>query len=295
MDGCDWIAVDWGTSNLRAFAMQGQAVLAEAASAEGMGCLAPEGFEAALLRLIGDWLDDDRVLPVLACGMVGARQGWVEAPYRAVPCAPVAKGEAMVVATRDTRIRVSIVPGLSQAAPPDVMRGEETQIAGFLAAEPGFEGLLILPGTHSKHVRVASGRVLGFSTFMTGELFALLSRQSVLRLSLGGSGEGRTESCAAAFAAGVAEGAEGGALAALFGIRAEALLGGAGPQDLGARLSGLLIGAELAGIAPGAAVVVIGAGGLSENYVEALGLMGHRARAEDGGALVRQGLALLRG
>ena len=170
----DWIAVDWGTSRLRAWAMAaGCAVLADAASERGMGGLASADFEPALLALVGGWLGQAAV-PVVACGMVGARQGWVEAPYRTVPCAPL--GEATVTApARDPRLRVRVVPGLAQARPPDVMRGEETQIAGWLAARPGFDGVLCLPGSHSKWVRVSAGEVVSFQTFMTGELFAALA------------------------------------------------------------------------------------------------------------------------
>lgn len=281
----DWIAVDWGTSNLRAFAMQGDAVLHEASAPDGMASLSPAQFEPTLLRLIGPWLGD-RVMPVLACGMVGARQGWAEAPYRAVPCPPVVPGETLRVVTKDPRIAVEIVPGLSQSAPPDVMRGEETQIAGFLSENPGFAGVLILPGTHSKHVRVADGRVTGFRTWMTGELFALLSQHSVLRHSMQGTGEDP-----AAFALGLAT---GNPLAGLFALRAESLLDDLPPAAAQARLSGMLIGAEIAALAPGTACAVIGTGALAGRYLQALAARGLHATAHDGADLVCRGLAAAR-
>jgi 2-dehydro-3-deoxygalactonokinase len=112
----DWIAVDWGTSNLRAWAMAADGVLAEAVSDDGMGKLARDQFEGALLRLIAPWLGSGRT-KVIACGMVGARQGWQEATYRGVPCAPVAAGELTAVTTADARIDVAIVAGLSQSTP----------------------------------------------------------------------------------------------------------------------------------------------------------------------------------
>src|SRR5690606_35010128 len=115
---------------------------AETESEAGMASLTPEGFEAALVAAVDDWIAGATVpVPVIACGMVGARQGWVEAAYRAVPCAPV--GPPLTAApTADPRIAVHIVPGLSQTRPgADVMRGEETQIAGLLLAEPGFDGV----------------------------------------------------------------------------------------------------------------------------------------------------------
>ncbi|WP_018633919.1 2-dehydro-3-deoxygalactonokinase [Neomegalonema perideroedes] len=285
----EWIAVDWGSSNLRAFAMRGGEPLAESASGEGASGLAREDFEPALLRVIGPWLTEGRVTPVLACGMVGARHGWIEAPYRAVPCAPVAPGETILAPTQDPRLSLRITPGLSQASPADVMRGEETQIAGFLAGEPAFAGALILPGTHSKQARIADGKVLSFSTWMTGELFALLSQGSVLRHSLQ-SGEGED---LAAFVEGVGIGAEGRALRGLFALRAEGLLEGLPAQAARSRLSGMLIGAELAGFDPGGDCVVIGAGGLARAYLAALRSLGLAARACDGAELARRGLALI--
>ena len=138
----DWIAVDWGTSNLRAWAMGASGVLDHGESHEGMGTLSRDGFEPALLRVVSPWLQDGRVMPVIACGMVGARQGWIEAVYRAVPCSPVSAAQMTVAPTSDSRIRVHIAPGLSQDRPADVMRGEETQIAGALALNPGFDCVL---------------------------------------------------------------------------------------------------------------------------------------------------------
>ncbi len=132
----DWIAVDWGTSNLRAWAMQGGRTLAEAVSDEGMGKLTREGFEPALLRLVGPWLGAGP-MTVIACGMVGSRQGWHEAPYRTVPCPPVDPAGLVAAPVQDARLRVWLAPGLRQMQPADVMRGEETQIAGALALSPG--------------------------------------------------------------------------------------------------------------------------------------------------------------
>ena len=113
------------------------------------------GFEPALLELVGDWLPRDRQTPVIACGMVGARQGWVEVPYRQAPCKPVFFDTFGRPETSDPRLTVMILAGIKQIEPaPDVMRGEETQIAGFLLDDPRFEGVLCLPGTHTKWVRI---------------------------------------------------------------------------------------------------------------------------------------------
>ncbi|MGB0497122.1 MAG: 2-dehydro-3-deoxygalactonokinase, partial [Rubricella sp.] len=148
-----WIAVDWGTSSLRAWAMDGDRVLDERRTDEGAGGLDPTGFERVLIGLIERWLGPQPV-SVIACGMVGSRQGWAEAPYRKVPCEPL--DGLMAVAGTDQRIRLSIVPGLSQEKPADVIRGEETQIAGFLSHHPDFDGVLCLPGTHTKWVRISA-------------------------------------------------------------------------------------------------------------------------------------------
>ena len=271
----DWIAVDWGTTHCRAWAIgpSGQ-VLAEASSEDGMGRLAPDQFEAALLRLIGPWLDTTCV-DVVACGMVGSRQGWIEAPYAQVPCAPVGT-DPVIAPTKDTRIRVQIVPGLKQMDPADVMRGEETQIAGALAMTPNFDGVMVLPGTHSKWAQISADEVVSFRSFMTGEMFSLLSNTSVLRHSMGDGWDqddfseaveetlSRPEALAAKF----------------FGIRAGTLLKDLPGAKARARLSGLLIGVELAATKPywlGMPVAILGADGLADAYSTALAAQGINA------------------
>lgn len=292
----DWIAADWGTSNLRVWAMAADGrVLAEAGSDQGMGKLPPEGFEPALLRLVEPWLGPG-VTPVIACGMVGARQGWVEARYRSVPCTPLDGDMLTAAPVQDARLRVLIAPGLSQAQPADVMRGEETQIAGALALNPGFDGVLCLPGTHSKWAHVSAGEVVGFQTFMTGEMFDLLARQSVLRHGLQGADAAPDD---AAFDAAVSDAlSRPERLAArLFSLRAEGLLDGLAPATARARLSGLLIGAELAASRPywlGQPVALVGSPRLSAAYARALAAQGVMARILDGTASTLAGLASLR-
>ncbi|MFN3972045.1 MAG: 2-dehydro-3-deoxygalactonokinase [Gemmobacter sp.] len=290
----DWIAVDWGTSRLRVFAMDGMVVLAERSSDLGMGCLAREGFEPALMALAAPWMGAGAI-EVRACGMVGSRQGWFEAPYRAVPCAPVEAGAAVAVPVADARLRVTIVPGLKQAAPADVMRGEETQIAGVLALHPGFDGVIALPGTHCKWAHVSAGEVVSFLTVMTGELYALLSGQSVLRHGM--VGEGWDE---AAFDAAVSEAMSHPArlTARLFGLRAEALLTGLDPGVARARLSGMLIGMDLAASRAwwlGREVAVLGDGALAGLYARALAAQGVAPMRIAGRAATLAGLAQSRG
>ena len=290
----EWIAVDWGTTNLRVFRMGPEGVMAQAASDDGMGRLDRDGFEPALLRLIGPWLTDHAVTEVVACGMVGSRQGWHEAPYRAVPCAPLDAESLVVAPTRDPRIRVRLVPGLKQVTPADVMRGEETQIAGALALMPGFDGVICLPGTHSKWAHLSAGEVVSFQTFMTGELFALLSQGSVLRHGV--QGDGWDDS---AFDAGVSDALSRPERigAKLFGIRAEGLIAGLSAAAARARLSGLLIGMELAAARPywlGQAVALVGSEGISASYARALKGLGVEARLLKGGEAVLAGLAATR-
>jgi len=251
--------------------MQGDSAVGHRHSDDGMSRLAWDRFEPALLELIDDWLED-APLDILACGMVGARQGWVEAPYSAVPCAATPLQPVRVPDT-DLRIRAFVVPGLKQTSPPDVMRGEETQIAGFLANRQNWDGVICLPGTHTKWVQVSASEVVSFRTFMTGEMFDLLRSQSVLRHSVG---EGWDET---AFTEAVADTlSKPEQLAArLFGLRAADLLQG---QDAGAarsQLSGYLIGAELAATRPywlGQQLAIIGADAVSRVYATALNQQG---------------------
>lgn len=279
-----WVAVDWGTSNLRVWLMgAGDTVLDERSSGQGMGRLQPHQFEAALCEALGDF--GDRHLPVIICGMAGARQGWQEAPYEAVPWMP--KGvQGVAVATSSPRLSVTILPGLSQHTPPDVMRGEETQIAGFLAQEPDFSGVLCLPGTHTKWVKVEGGRIVHFRTVMTGEIFALLSGQSVLRHSVGAG----TDWDDAEFDHCVGQSAD---ISDLFAIRAAGLVQNLSSSTLRSRLSATLLSMEVASVVDiwqGVEVVIIGAGGVGGLYQRALALRAAKVRQLDGGQLVLDGL-----
>jgi 2-dehydro-3-deoxygalactonokinase len=227
--------------------------------------------------------------------MVGARQGWHEAKYRAVPCTPVAAGELAPVTTADPRLDVAIVAGLSQSKPADVMRGEETQIAGALALLPEFDGVFCLPGTHSKWVHVSAGEVVSFQTFMTGEMFALLSTQSVLRHGMASGGWDD-----ATFDEGLSEALSRPEkiAARLFTLRAEGLLAGLSADAARARLSGLLIGIELAAAKPywlGQEVVLVGTEALTASYARALATQGLSARKLDATACTLSGLASARG
>jgi 2-dehydro-3-deoxygalactonokinase len=289
----DWIAVDWGTSHLRAWAMGGGgAVRADAASDDGMARLASEEFEPALLRLIEPWLGQGD-MPVLACGMLGARGGWVEVPYVSVPAKP-RELTPVAVGCLDPRLRLWVMPGLSQSRPPDVMRGEETQIAGFLAANPGFDGILCLPGTHTKWVHLSAQEVVSFQTAMTGEMFRLLSENSLLRdaVTAPDMDEG-------AFAEAVSDTLSRPERLGqrLFGLRAEKLLQDLQPATARARLSGALIGAELAATRAywlGQEVAIAGAPALVDLYTRALETQGVSPTRHYAAPLTLAGLSAVR-
>ena len=285
----DWIAVDWGTSNMRAWAMSASgSVLAEASSDQGMGKLDRDGFEPALLAVVSDWLDGPTT--VVACGMVGSRQGWVEAPYAKVPCATLPEG-LVEAPTKHPDLKVLVIPGIMQSDPADVMRGEETQISGFLARNKNWDGVICLPGTHTKWVHVSADEVVSFQTFMTGELFNTIATQTVLRHSI--AAEGWDDD---AFKDGLETAmARPERLAArLFSLRAQGLLHGLQGDTARAHLSGLLIGAELAGAKPywlGQQIAVIGDSGLSKLYVSALATQHVPATQVNAAAITLAGLA----
>ena len=174
-----WIAVDWGTSTFRAYLVQNNEVSDTIETKDGMKFVKSHLFEQTLLTLIDRWLDNDKITEILASGMVGSKQGWEEAPYQKTPC-NLKSLNYITPSLKDNRISLKIFSGVSQINQPDVMRGEETQIAGFLNENPNFNGSICLPGTHSKWVEIKNNNIVKFKTFMTGELFEIISKNSVL-------------------------------------------------------------------------------------------------------------------
>lgn len=284
-------AVDWGTSSFRLWLLaRDGAVLAARRSDEGMMAAMSAGFAEVLENHLAELGAAD--LPVIICGMAGARQGWKEAPYLDAPADLAALSGQAVTAEHKSR-DVRILPGVAQrdAARPDVMRGEETQLLG-LVADGIRSGLVCLPGTHSKWVSLRDGRVEGFSTFMTGEVFAAISGHTILRLAVEGGSD--VSPADPAFLAAVGEAASSPSMIAnqLFGIRAAPLLGFAAGGAAG--LSGALIGLELAGMRErygrDGEVVLVSAGHLGELYRAALGELEIAAKTVDADAAVRSGL-----
>ncbi|OIQ33222.1 MAG: 2-keto-3-deoxy-galactonokinase [Alphaproteobacteria bacterium MedPE-SWcel] len=270
-----WVAVDWGTSHLRVWPMASDDTpLCRIDSDMGMGGLDPSAYESTLTALLEPYFTPGTALDVICCGMAGSRQGWSEAPYATAPCRPPSLDLATRVETSDARLNVYILPGVKQHDPADVMRGEETQIAGALAADPGMDGVICLPGTHTKWVSVHSGEITSFATFLTGELFQLISQQSVLRHTLASGGWDTS-----AFEAGCRAAIEAPqALAnALFRLRAEALLANLDPVEARSRASGYLIGLEIEDMRPrwqGKTVVLVGENEIAQAYAAALATQG---------------------
>ena len=238
-----WIAADWGTSNLRLWALDenGQ-ILHEKQTHEGIANLETDKLETILLQHIKDWIaPQQKTIHVMACGMIGSRQGLFETPYQTLPCSHILK--SYKAPSNQKEMQIHIVTGIAQHAPPDVMRGEETLIAGFLAQNPDFNGVMCLTGTHTKWVMLQNGGIERFHTFLTGELFALLSQKSLLRHSLGSwHDDAYQESLKNTL-----ENPERFSQY-LFTLRAANLLHDE-PHGI-ARLSGILIGLELASMRP---------------------------------------------
>ena len=268
-----WLAADWGTSYLRVWVIDKGGTVIERCKANcGMAHISSDQYEKEFLKLVEPLLSENELTKVICCGMAGSQQGWCETLYLQVPCKPHSVDHARQVKTMDARIQVYILPGIKQISPPDVMRGEETQIKGFLSLNKDFDGIICLPGTHTKWVHVSAGELVSFQTFMTGEIFSLLSKQSVLKHNMNYdswdndiflSSVGDSISQPAVFSS------------ALFSMRAQSLVSkGANKfaQNF-SRLSGLLIGMELVASRPywlGQNVAVIGDTKIANAYFEAL-------------------------
>jgi 2-dehydro-3-deoxygalactonokinase len=272
------VALDWGTSSLRAalLAADGR-VLQERSLPRGILTVAPGGFRAVFDDACGDWMRRPGSFALIS-GMAGSRQGWLEAPY--CPC-PAGFGDLVAALAWVEPGRVAIVPGLAceHEDVPDVMRGEETQVFGALQLLGLDHGWFVLPGTHSKWVRVTGGRIESFSTFMTGEFYALLRSHSILARSLPQDGG---ELDPDAFERGVGHAMRtGNLLRSAFSARSLSLFDRMPAAALPSYLSGLVIGEELRSqqlAAGGEAVVVIASEVLARRYELALRSLGCATR-----------------
>jgi len=287
-DAAACIAVDWGTTNRRIYRLAADgALLDRHRDGHGIARMTQGDYPAAIVAIRAE----DAGVPVILAGMAGSSRGWHEVPYVAAPAtiADLAAG-----AWRGTGENVTILPGVAAApdAAPDVMRGEEVQILGAIAAglAPA-DALFCQPGTHSKWIRTADAAIASFRTAMAGETFGLLRRHSVLSEML------QAEPVAgAAFDDGVARGVEDrDLLGALFSVRAGVLLGRLARPDAASFASGVLIGADVAsGVAAGESVHLVADAKLGAFYARAIGLRGGTVIAIDSEAAFVAGVNQIR-
>ena len=280
------IAVDWGTSNFRAFRINAEgAVVARCSSPQGILRVGKGNFETALRAEVGAWLQEGED-HILLCGMVGSRQGWVEADYLRCPVG-IEELAASLVRVPFFGAEVLLVPGVmgpAAASVPELMRGEETAAMRILDAGAG-AGLVCFPGTHSKWIELSDRRIVSFTTSMTGDVYSALCKCTILERTMTNG----TATDEAAFRDGVLRSADsGGLLHHLFGVRTRVLMGQLREEASASYLSGLLIGHEVRATMPhGARVVLVGAAQLCGLYVQAIEACGGEAvpAEEDAAAL----------
>ena len=272
------IAVDWGTSNFRAFLLSaGGAVVARRSSPQGILRVGKGNFEQALRAEVGAWLANGEN-HMLLCGMIGSRQGWVEAQYLGCPAGLLELANA-VIKVPFSGAQVRLVPGVKgsdAAGLPEVMRGEETAAMGVLDAGAD---LVCFPGTHSKWVQLSDRKIAAFTTSMTGEVYSALCKCTILERTM--TSDDAVDQ--AAFHAGVARSADsGGLLHHLFGVRTLVLMDQLREESSASYLSGLVIGHEVRATMPSAARVhLVGAAHLCSLYAQAIEACGGEASVQD--------------
>jgi 2-dehydro-3-deoxygalactonokinase len=298
MAGPALLACDWGTTRLRAWLLgEGGEVLADREFEFGVSRLVPGEAERRFDQEIRPALGAEE-LPAVLCGMVGSELGWRAAGYVDCP-ASLEQAAAAMLQVRGGAAPVRIAPGVKgpgMAGGADVMRGEETQVFGWIAGDgtrSRGRWLICHPGTHAKWILVEDGRIERFVTFMTGELYGVLSAHSVLRSDAPADDDG-------AFDEGVAAAGDGGALAArLFTARARIAALGKTAGSTPSYLSGLLIASEIAaapaalGIPEPRQMVLLGDAGLRGRYGRVLAGRGIAVESADGEAAARAGLLAL--
>jgi 2-dehydro-3-deoxygalactonokinase len=292
-----FVAVDWGTSSFRLWLMgRNGDVLATSRGADGMLSAQQTGFPDVLSRHLAAVSAPDH-LPVIICGMAGARGGWIETGYVDTPARldGIASGAKRVPGqARDIRI----LPGLAQRdrAEPDVMRGEETQLLGALSTMQSHAALVCMPGTHSKWVTLQGGIVSGFATYMTGELFDVISHHSILSAAVKDANALDAGNPVFADAIRAVALHPASVTSQLFRARSGQILNGLSATDAVAHLSGTLIGAEIAGatrsLETGGTVCLVATGRLAALYEQAFQTLGIPSQTVDADDAVRQGLTL---
>ncbi|QBC04842.1 2-dehydro-3-deoxygalactonokinase [Enterobacter cloacae] len=279
-----YIAIDWGSTNLRAWLYQGEQCLESRQSEAGITRLNGKSPEAVLAEVTQNWRDG--ATPVVMAGMVGSNVGWKIAPYLPVPAHFSAIGEQLTSVDDN----VWIIPGLcvSRDDNHNVMRGEETQLLGARTLSPS--SVYVMPGTHCKWVHADAEQIHDFRTVMTGELHHLL-----LKHSLVGAGLPAQEASPAAFTAGLERGlASPDVLPKLFEVRASHVLGNLPREQVSEFLSGLLIGAEVANmrdfVPSGLALTIVAGSALTSRYQQAFHAIGRDVAAISGDTAFQAGI-----
>ncbi|EKC6209207.1 2-oxo-3-deoxygalactonate kinase [Cronobacter sakazakii] len=284
-----YIAIDWGSTNLRAWLYQGEQCLESRQSEAGVTRLNGRTPEAVLAQVTEGWRDDTTL--VVMAGMVGSNAGWKIAPYLPCPARFADIGSQLTTVAE----RVFIIPGLcvSRDDNRNVMRGEETQLLGARELAPA--PLYIMPGTHCKWVQADAQQVDDFRTVMTGELHHLLLTHSLI-----GAGLPEQQQSADVFNAGLEQGAETDApLTRLFEVRAAHVLGSLAREHVAEFLSGLLIGNEVASQLRHwqpdrhSPLTLVASPSLASRYQRALSLLGYTAQALEGDRAFQTGIRSL--
>jgi 2-dehydro-3-deoxygalactonokinase len=287
------VAVDWGSSSLRAALIDDDGrVLDQRAAPSGMLKVEPSAFDQVFESLLGDWMDVVGTRCLMA-GMVGSRQGWVEAEYVPCPCGLddfVAHLRRVGADASRKHRDIAIVPGASCVIDgvPDMLRGEEVKVLGVLELLGVDAATIVSPGTHSKWMTIERARLCAFSTAMTGEFYALLREHSIVARSMPSASDDALDG--AVFDAAVRQALASCSLVqTAFSVRTRALFGQLAPQEVSSTLSGLVIGEELRcrAVVRGQQVAVVGAPALTERYARALALCGATTRVFDEDAVWR--------
>ncbi len=278
------IGIDWGTTSFRAylFASDGE-LLDRIDRPAGILTVEDGNFGVVLQTACEEWMREHPAIPVLMCGMIGSRHGWRDVPYVVGEAGAVELASASVIVQEEPN-RIQIVPGLQATSfdgGPDVMRGEETMLIGAVATGAPQTALFCLPGTHSKWVAVQNGNIGSFSTYLTGELFAMLKERSVLAGLIAEESNRPAALHEKSFHQGLAMASDGTSLLhRLFSIRAQYLTESSPPYVVEDVLSGLLIGTELISVSQqlqqhSGKVTLLSSGTIAERYCNALAFMGH--------------------
>lgn len=293
------IAIDWGSSTFRAFLVdETGAILAQTNTDEGVMQVPESQFVDVLVNNCGDWLEEHGSLLVVMSGTIGSRNGWQETPYLPCPVSVKDLHHQSIPIENNRNLDIQVMPGVcgnNMFGGNDVMRGEEVQIFGAMDTLNLENALVCLPGTHSKWCEFKNGKIVSLTTFMTGEMFALIRNSSAIGRLVEDS-----DFDEASFLLGAeASRSEAGLLNALFSIRADVLLGDLACRSRASYLSGMLIGREILAVCKAMKaiedVVLVGSEALIHKYSRALAMEGVQSLSVGGDHAFLTGICLAKG